>query len=240
MGASHSGTVPAWPPPPLLTSPRYAADFMESKLMGSISSTARSADQALAAQFWASTTPIYSWNAVALLLTAKTHHTLAQNARLIALLNTAIADATISLWDAKYHYVTWRPVTAIPLADTDGTPSTTADPGWLPLIVTPAHPEYPSAHSGQSGAATTVLAAFFGEQTPFTVDSDGLAGVIRSFNSFRDAMTEIAEARIYGGLHFRTSCYVANVEGAAVARYLMRNAFQELRREYVDEEREPW
>ena len=227
-------------PPPLLTSARYTADFNEVKLMGSLNSTLRSADQTLAAQFWASTTPVYSWNSVALSLTAKTHHTLSQNARLFALLNTAIADATISLWEAKYHYVTWRPVTAIRLADTDNNPATAADPGWLPVIVTPAHPEYPSAHSGQSGAAVTVLAAFFGEHTPFTVDSDGLAGVVRTFNSFDDAMTEIAEARIYGGIHFRTSCYVARVEGDAVAHYVLRNAFQEFRRKIRDEEQERW
>ena len=94
----------------------------------------------------------------------KRHESTLQNARLLAQLNVAIADAAIACFEAKYTYVFWRPVTAIPLAATDGNPRTTEDPAWMPLFATPAHPEYPSAHSCLSAAAAGVLANRFGEQ----------------------------------------------------------------------------
>jgi len=100
-------------------------------------------------------------------LAAERHLTFSEEARLLALLNAAMADADIACWDAKYYYVFWRPVTAIQLAGTDGNPSTTADPGWLPLLITPAIPDYPSGHTALSGAAGTVLATYFGESSSF-------------------------------------------------------------------------
>jgi hypothetical protein len=214
-------------PPPSLNSLHMTVDYYETLLMGKDTSPFRTADQTVAAQFWASTTPIYSWNSVAISLSTNAHLSLVENARLFALVNTAIADASISLWEAKYHYVTWRPVTAIALANTDGNPLTLPDPNWNPLIVTPAHPEYPSAHSGQSRAAVTVLAAFFGDNIPFSVDSDGLAGVVRHFSNFADAMRDIDDARIFGGIHYRNSCNVGQKEGDDVARYVLQHAFQD-------------
>jgi membrane-associated phospholipid phosphatase len=98
-----------------------------------------------------------------------------------ALLDIAMADAAIACWEAKYHYVFWRPVTAIPLADTDGNPATISDPSWMPLFATPAHPEYPSGHSTVSGAAAGVLASFYGGRKHLTVDNDLMNGVTRSF-----------------------------------------------------------
>jgi hypothetical protein len=110
--------------------------------MGSLSSSSRTADQTLACLFWNGYTPRY-WNRIAVSLGAQRHTTLSENARLLALLNIAMAVAAIACWEAKYHYVFWRPVTAIPLAATDGNPATIEDPTWTPLLVTPAHPEYP-------------------------------------------------------------------------------------------------
>jgi PAP2 superfamily len=212
--------------PPALDSPRYTSDFLETKSMGSISSSVRSADQTLAAQFWAASTASYYWDTVAVSLGAERHNTLSENARLLALLNVAMADAAIACWEAKYHYVFWRPVTAIPLADTDGNSDTIADPAWTPLLVTPNHPEYPSGHSTVSGAAAAVLADYFGEATSFSVDSDVMTGVVRSFPNFSAALSEIKDARVFAGIHYRSACDDGQMVGIAAAQYVMSNAFQ--------------
>lgn len=212
--------------PPALTSDQWAADFNETKTMGSISSTARTSDGTLLAKFWNASTVTYFWNSVALSLLGDKHTKMVENARLLAVLNIAIADAFIACWDAKYHYVAWRPVTAILLGDTDGNPATDPDPAWMPLLITPAHPEYPSGHSTTSSAAATVLANFFGEQTEFTVDSDVMLDVTRSFNSFSDAQDEIANARIFGGIHFRSACRDGHATGQSVANYVLQHAAQ--------------
>lgn len=212
--------------PPALDSARYTSDFLETKSMGSISSSLRSADQTLAAQFWAASTASYYWDTVAVSLGAERHNTLSENARLLALLNVAMADAAIACWEAKYHYVFWRPVTAIPLADTDGNPDTIADPAWTPLLITPNHPEYPSGHSTVSGAAAAVLADYFGEATSFSVDSDVMTGVVRSFPNFSAALSEIKDARIFAGIHYRSACDDGQMVGIAAAQYVMSNAFQ--------------
>jgi hypothetical protein len=212
--------------PPALTSARYATVFNETKSMGSISSSLRTADQTLASRFWASTSASYFWDGVAVRLGAERHNTLSENARLLALLNIAMADAVIACWDAKYHYVFWRPVTAIPLAATDGNPDTTEDPSWAPLLTTPNHPEYPSAHSTVSGAAAVVLADFFGEETAFSVDSDVMIGVVRSFSSFSEALDEVKNARIFAGIHYRSSCDDGQATGTSVAGYVLANSLQ--------------
>ena len=143
---------------------------------------------------------------------------------MFALLNLAIADAAIACWDAKYHYVFWRPVTAIQLADTDGNPATELDPTWTSLITTPNFPEYPSAHATVSPAAAVVLQAAFGDSGPFTLDSEILPGVLHSFNSFAAAADEAFVARIYGGIHFRSSCQDGHDLGVSVGNYILANA----------------
>jgi len=210
--------------PPDLASARYAGDFAETKSMGSLSSALRSADQTLAARFWASTTATYLWNHVAVELGQRRHLTLSENARFFALLNLAMADAGIACWDAKYQYVFWRPVTAIPLADTDGNPATDADAGWTPLLVTPNHPEYPSGHSTVSGAAAGVLTAFFGGGADFTMDSDFMPGVVRSFGNFITALDEVVNARVFAGIHFRSACRDGQRTGIHVAEYVLEHA----------------
>ena len=219
--------------PPALTSARYAADFNETKTMGSQTSAARTADQTVYAWFWASSTASYLWNNVALSLIDGTHDdghrsTTLKNAHLLAMLNLAMADAAIGCWEAKYHFVFWRPVTAVPLADTDSNPATIADPAWMPLFATPAHPEYPSGHSCVSGAAGVVLARFFGERTRFNVESDVMPGVVRQFDSFSAALGEVKNARIFAGIHFRSATDDGQTLGASVAGYVLHNAMQPL------------
>lgn len=199
------------PGPPPLTSARYAQDLAEVQALGSAASTVRTAEQTQTAIFWQSDTPAAMWNRVADQLAQANDLPLAPNARLLALMNIALADATIAVWNAKATYNFWRPVTAIRAA---------SDPAWTPLLPTPAFQEYPSAHSGVSSAATAVLAAFYGNNTPFTVTSAGLPGVQRDFTTFSSAVQQVEDARIYAGFHFRFSCTDAAALGAQVARYV--------------------
>jgi membrane-associated phospholipid phosphatase len=219
--------------PPALTSARYTADFNETKTMGSISSSTRPADETIYAWFWAASTATYLWNHLADSLIEQRkdhsgrrgeHDSLLESARVLALLDLAMADAAIAYWEAKYHYVFWRPVTAIPLADTDGNPDTTADASWMPLFATPAHPEYPSGHSTVSGAAAVVLASVFGEKRHFTMDNDLLIGVTRSFGSFSEALAEVRNARIFAGIHFRSACNDGQATGAQVGNWVLDHA----------------
>jgi membrane-associated phospholipid phosphatase len=181
--------------------------------------------------FWAGNTPVF-WNRIAAQIAAARSLSLSENAHLLVLLNVAMADAAIACWDAKYRYVFWRPITAIRAGDTDGNASTDPDPVWTPWLDsfptgTPPHPEYPSGHSTLSGAAASVLAAAFGDDTSFTVISDVRPGT-RAFSSFSAAVAEIADARVFGGIHFRTSCVRANMLGQAVANYVSTHAMRVL------------
>jgi hypothetical protein len=137
-----------------------------------------------------------------------------------------MADAAIACWDSKYYFSSWRPITAIALADRDGNPLTQADPNWQPLLVTPNFPEYSSAHSAVSSAATTVLADYFGANITFTVLSDVMTNVTRTFTSFSAALDEIKSARVDAGIHFRTACNGAQVLGEQVAHYAMEHALR--------------
>ncbi len=214
--------------PNALDSPQYAVDFNETKLMGSSSSTSRTPDQTAFALFWQAGNPPDFWDPVAVSLATQHHFSLLETARLLAHVNLAMSDAMIGCWDAKYTYVSWRPITAITLADTDGNPDTDPDPAWTPLIATPSFPEYPSAHSCASGAAAWVLARYFGERTAITVTNDALPGQTRSFASFRAALNEVADARVFGGIHFRTACQAGQVLGIAVGNYVLRHSLRRL------------
>jgi len=217
------------PAPPLaLASAEYAADVNETKLWGDSGVSPRMPDQTELAFFWAGNTPLY-WNRIASQLSAERHLALTENAHLFVLLNVSMADAGIACWDAKYRYVFWRPITAIRNADLDGNPATDVDTGWTPLLDattgTPAHPEYPSGHSTVSGAAAFILAAEFADNTSFSVTSDVRPGT-RSFGSFSEAVGEIANARVFAGIHFRTACIRGNLVGRAVAGYISAHAMR--------------
>lgn len=219
------------PPPNALNSPAYAADYNEIKSMGVYSGSLRTDDQSELALFWAGNTPLY-WNRIASDLSTSRGLTLAENAHLFALLNVAMADAGIACWDSKYRYVYWRPITAIRLGDIDGNASTDPDEAWIPWLDalppgTPAHPEYPSGHSTVSGSAAFILAAAFGENTAFSVTSEIRPGT-RSFASFSAVVAEIADARVFGGIHFRTSCVRGNALGQTVAAYVSSHAMLRL------------
>jgi membrane-associated phospholipid phosphatase len=196
--------------PPALASAKYAADFNEIKTLGAAVGSTRTADQSQIALFWAdgagTETPPGHWNSIAQQVGAALGNTMEDNARLFALLNLAMADAAICAWDAKYTFDFWRPVTAIRNGDLDGNPATETDPTWSSFIVTPPFPDYVSGHSTFSGAASAVLALFFGtDNIRFTTGSDFLPGVTRTFSSFSAAAQEAAVSRLYGGIHFRSA-----------------------------------
>jgi membrane-associated phospholipid phosphatase len=140
------------------------------------------------------------------------------------LVDLSLADAAIAMYDAKYHFRRWRPVTAIRHAGRDANPRTTGDPTWAPLSVTPADPSYPGAHSTISAAAATVLDAVFGRSTAFTVHSPALPGVVRSFDSFRQAAVEAGLSRIYAGVHTRLDHRAGLRLGTRIARYTLTHA----------------
>jgi len=223
------------PPPLALDSPEYAANVNEVKSMGVYSGSGRSPDQSELALFWAGNTPLY-WNRIASQLSAARGLSLTENAHLFALLNVTMADAAIACWDGKYRYVYWRPITAIRA----GLTPAEAEPTWVPWLDffpagTPAHPEYPSGHSTVSGSAAFVLGAAFGENTAFSVTSEVRPGT-RSFSSFSEAVGEIADARVFGGIHFRTTCVRANTLGRAVAHYVSKHAMRARGDDRDDEE----
>jgi hypothetical protein len=207
------------PPPLALNSPEYIADLNEVREMGSLTSTSRSSEQTEVALFWALNTAL-AWDRIAAQLSVARGLSLTENARLFEVLNVSMVDAIIACWDSKYRYLSWRPVTAIRAGAAPGDP----DANWRPLLDsltgTPAHPEYPSAHSSFSGAAAFVLADFFGENTAFSATSEILPGTARSYTSFSEAIAEIADARVFGGIHLRSSYARGNSLGRAVADYL--------------------
>jgi hypothetical protein len=213
------------PPPLALDSMDFKSDLTEVETMGVYSGSGRNPDQSELALFWAGNTPLY-WNRITVQISTERGLSPTENSRLFALMNVAMADAAIACWDAKYRYVFWRPITAIRA----GIAGVGPDPTWVPWLDffpagTPAHPEYPSGHSTVSGAAAFVLAAEFGENTAFSVTSDVRPGT-RTFSSFAAATSEIADARVFGGIHYRTSCVRGNGLGRAVADYVSRHAFR--------------
>jgi hypothetical protein len=214
--------------PPALSSMQYAMDVNEVKDVGSATSLTRTADQTQLARFWNGNTPI-AWNLAAVTLSEQNDLSLSENSRLLALLNVAMADAVISCWEAKYYYNFWRPITAIRLADTDGNPDTTADTTWTPLLTTPNHPDYPSGHATVSPAAGTVLKAYFGDDSAFPLTSETTPGVTRSFTSISQAVNEAFDARIFGGIHFRSACRDGQAMGTQVGNLVVATVAQRIR-----------
>jgi membrane-associated phospholipid phosphatase len=218
--------------PPALTTSRYAEEVAQVQELGSANSTVRSADQTQIARFWANgggtATPPGHWNQIARIVIAQQGLDVGEEARLMALLNLAMADAAIVSWNTKYEYNLWRPVAAIREADTDGNPLTIADPTWTPLLVTPPFPEYTSGHSTFSGAAAAVLARVFGRDSiAFVAESDDVPGIVRSYPSFSAAAAESGMSRIYGGIHFMSANRFGLSSGVAVgdsiAKRLLRS-----------------
>ncbi|HLJ91225.1 MAG TPA: vanadium-dependent haloperoxidase [Candidatus Angelobacter sp.] len=220
-------------PPPALNSDTYGDAFLEVKSVGVENSTTATADQALTGRFWNGAIQNY-WNEIT--QTAALGHQLstAESARLFALLNISLADGVIAFYDAKYTYTFWRPVTAIRAADPNVNRDTTPDPNWLPEVVkTGNDPSYPGAHGVLSAVGGFVLDSFFErDRFSFTVTSEVLPGVTRSFNKFSSAVKEATLSRIFAGQHFRFDQETGNQLGRNVADFVVDHFLTE--REHED------
>lgn len=206
------------PGPPPLNSERYLFDYNQVKSLGAKNSTNRTADQTLATRFWSdfsgTVTPPGHWTQITLALAQSNHMNLVEKVRLFALVHIALADAGIACWDTKYAYNFWRPVTAIIRAD-DGNPQTEPDPMWESLLPAPSFPDYVSGHSTFTAAGGEVLRRWFGrDDLAFSITSDTVTGVIRSYTSLSSVVEEIGMSRIWGGIHFHS----ADVDGQALGR----------------------
>jgi hypothetical protein len=217
--------------PPSLTGSAYATEWVQVRDYGSSTSTLRTADQSEIALFWAdgggTETPPGHWMRIARTVSAAQGLSLQENARLFALLGVSLADAAIACWDCKYATSYWRPVTAIREADTDNNPATTGDPAWTSFVATPPFPEHTSGHSTFSRSAATILAKFFGtDALSFTIGSDGLPGVTRTYPGFSAAADESGISRIYGGIHFQSGNIAGQACGHLLATFAWDNYLQ--------------
>ncbi len=205
-------------PPPALASERWARDYNEIKALGAKASKTRSPDQTAAARFWEATLPPIYY-AVVRNVADSPGRDLVRNARLYAAVSQAIDDSLIAVFDAKYAYNFWRPITAIRNGDLDGNDATERDPSWTPFIDTPPHPEYPCAHCIVSATVAAVLKAEIGRGTvpKFSSTSYMDKGLTRSWTSLDDYEKEVSEARIADGVHYRFSTEVGADMGHKVA-----------------------
>ena len=222
-----------------LTSAAYAEEFNEVKEIGALNSSTRTADQTTAAIFW-QFSPVPLWNRLARDLSAAHSVGVADEARLLAMINLAGTDAAIGCWNDKYYWNFWRPRAAIREADTDENPATEADPTWeslfhpstatTPPIATPPFPDHPSGHGCLSGAVLNTFRDFFGtDKVGFDIHSGRFPGQPRHFDRFSHALKEVIDARVWGGIHFRTADVQGAVLGKKVAHWLKKHYFQPVR-----------
>lgn len=225
-------------PPYAITSTEYTADFNEMKSLGRYNSTTRTPEQTEIAKYWVESSP-QMWNTIALKIVAQKNVGAWQVARLLALLQMSEADAYIGSMETKLYYFTWRPVSAIRLADSDGNPKTTADPDWdvvgfnpggasdMRYWPTPPIPDYTSAHAVAGGAGAEVIKAFFGsDNLGFSVESTSYPAT-RSFTSLSQAVRENSLSRLYLGYHFRQACLVGEQQGKNIGKWIFDNCLKE-------------
>jgi hypothetical protein len=199
-------------PPPSLTSDTWKRDFEEIKAIGAKDGSKRTPEQTAIAKFWEATAPAVYWPVARSVANAPGRDPI-ENARFFAAAAVAMDDALVAVFDAKYAYNFWRPITAIRNAEGDG-----RDPNWLPFIDTPMHPEYPCAHCIVSGALGAVLAAEIGNGSAPTLSASSYTagGATRTWVKVGDWMQEVSVARIYDGVHYRNSTVVGNAMGQKI------------------------
>ena len=218
------------PAPYALTSAQWARDYNEVKTIGAKTGSVRTAEQTDIARFW-QLNGAATHNPVTRQLAAAKGLDVFDNARLFALSSIACADAAIAMFDAKYAYNFWRPVTAIRNGDIDGNDATTRDAVWEPYFSTPMHPEYPCAHCTFQGAAAGVLQTLYGDVVPrFTLTSTTAPGVNRVFDRLSDYVADVVNGRVYEGVHYRTSGEVGAALGRKIGDYVVQGYLKPLDR----------
>jgi hypothetical protein len=208
-------------PPVTLASKEWAADYNEVKLLGARQSTTRTPEQTETARFWLMTGP-QAYHPIARQLIEARHLKLVDSAHFMAMYAVALTDAYIAVFDAKYRYDFWRPVTAIRNGDLDGNPETERDATWQPLDATPMHPEYPCAHCILSGAAAALIESSggLGGLAEFSLTSSTAPGITHHWTNLDSFVGEVANARVWAGFHYRSSARVGTSMGREVGRYV--------------------
>jgi hypothetical protein len=218
-------------PPPALDSERYARDYTEVQQIGARVNHTRTAEQTNIALFWRAS-PVALWNPILRQALASRNLDLSTSARVAALVNIAGADASVAVWEAKYFYNYWRPQPAVVYGEEDGNAATAGDTTWLPHLPTPPHPEYPSAHTANSGAMAFVLQQIFGDAPGFLIEatSSTNVGFVRYWFTFSEGVREVIDARVYSGIHFRTADEVGARQGRQVAQFVLTHALRGARK----------
>ena len=214
-------------PPPALATEKYADTYNEVMRVGSLNSTARPADRANVALFYAVTSPSQVFNQAARQVATEKGRSLAENAHDLALINMAISDSIVAAFFNKYHYNFWRPETAIHAGNADGNPETEGDPSWVPFITTPCFPSYPSNHGTSANSAAEVMRHLYGEGGhTITLTNPVVPTIVLPYTSFDEITDDISDARVYGGIHFRTDqdagAKLGRAVGAAVYKSNLR------------------
>lgn len=235
----YIGGLPGGSAPNYIQTTQYATDYNQVKDLGSSSSVTRSSDQLIQAYFWSAPDGSVKvpgmWNQIAQTVSSSSGLGISDSARLFAALNVAMADASIANFAAAYDAELWRPETAIAnggsaLLDTDGNPNTEGDGSWLPLITSPSYPEYYSSTAAFSGAASSVLSAYFGSSYAFTlggdIDGNGTSDINRTYFSFSAAAEEAGMSGIYAGTQFLSSVEDGNNIGMQIGELVAQNYFQ--------------
>lgn len=211
-------------PPPSLTSERYARAYTEVMTVGSLNSTQRPPDRADVVLFYAASLPTQVFNQAAEQVALERGHSLSRNARDLALINMAISDSLVASFLNKYAYNFWRPETAIHGGDTDDNPNTVADPSWAPFITTPCFPSYPSNHGSAANGAAAVMRRLYGEGGhSITLTNPAVPSITLQYKAFKQITDDISDARVYGGIHFRTDQQAGADLGRAVGTAVYKN-----------------
>ena len=226
-------------PPPALRSNEYGKTYNEVMTVGSIDSTERPPDRSEVATYYAATSPTQAFNQAARQIAQEQRRTLSENARALALINMAINDSLIAAFFNKYRYNFWRPETAIHGGDTDGNPKTEADPSWQPFIVTPCFPSYPSNHGSAANAAAAVMRRLYGEGGhSITLSNPAAPTIVLQYSSFKQITSDISDARVYGGIHFRTDQDAGALLGLAIGREVYKHNLRPMQDDDWDDNRD--
>jgi hypothetical protein len=220
-------------PPPVLTSHEYAKTYNEVMTVGGIDSTERPQDRANVALFYAAASPTQVFNQAVQQVAQERWHSLTENARALALMNMATNDSLVAAFFNKYLYNFWRPETAIHAGDTDGNPKTDADPSWAPFVLTPCFPSYPSNHGSAANSAAEILRRIYGEGGhSMTLSNPTVPDIVLQYTTFRQITDDISDARVYGGIHFRTDQVAGERLGDAIGNAVYKDNLRRMHDDY--------
>ena len=226
-------------PPPALRSNAYAKAYNEVMTVGSLDSTERPPDRSDVATYYAATSPTQAFNQAARQVAHEQRRSLSENARAFALINMAISDSLVATFLNKYHYNFWRPETAIRAGNTDGNPKTEADLNFVPFIVTPCFPSYPSNHGSAANAAAAIMRRLYGEAGhSMTLSNPAVPTIVLQYTSFTQITNDISDARVYGGIHFRTDQDAGALLGLAVGKAVYKHKLRPVHDDDWDDDRD--